>query len=152
MITKIQLELIDLNGDGFHLSLKASLNNKPIFLILDTGASHTVFDVNRIGNYVDQPDFETNEQLSTGLGTNSMESNIFIADSFMLGEMKINDYRALAIDMQHINQTYEMLDLPLIDGVLGGDILMDFKARIDYKNLILSLNFPKAKYYNNYLK
>lgn len=149
MITKIPLQLIDLKGDGFHVSINVKINGHDVLLILDTGASRTVFDINRIGKYVDNPAFQINEQLSTGLGTNSMESNIFQMDSFIIGEMQLQNYETVAIDMKHINQTYEILDMPPIDGVLGGDILMDFDAKIDYKTLTLSLKFPKAKYYVN---
>ena len=148
MITKIPLNIIDLKGDGFHLSINAIINNNPVLLILDTGASRTVFDMNRIHQYTNNPAFQSNEQLSTGLGTNSMESNIFQMDLFVLGEMQIKDYETVAIDMSHINQTFSMLEMPLIDGVLGGDILMDFQAKIDYKTKTLSLKFPKAKYFH----
>jgi len=149
MITKIPLQLINLQGDGFHLSLKAKINHQTILMILDTGASRTVFDINRIDKYIDNPSFQINDQLSTGLGTNSMESNILQIDSFILGELQLKKYETVAIDMGHINQTYQFLEMPLIDGVLGGDILMDFKAKIDYKSMILSLKFPKAKYFFN---
>ncbi|NOR86335.1 MAG: clan AA aspartic protease [Bacteroidales bacterium] len=147
MITRIPIKLIDLNGDGYHLSLEAQINDEPVLLILDTGASRTVFDMNRISRFVKNPGLELNEQLSTGLGTNSMESNILQIDSFILGEMQIKNYSSVAIDMVHINQTYEMLEMPSIDGVLGGDILKEFDAKIDYRSLLLSLKFPKAKYY-----
>jgi len=147
MITKIPLQLIDLNGDGYHLSLQVRVNGKWALMILDTGASRTVFDQNRIHRFVEDQDFETNEQLSTGLGTNSMESAILEIDSFVLGEMQLKEYPTVAIDMGHINQTYETLEMPQIDGVLGGDILRDFYAKIDYSTLILSLKFSKVKYY-----
>lgn len=149
MITKIPLQLINLKGDGFHVSVHAKINKHDVLLILDTGASRTVFDINRIGKYIDNPAFQINEQLSTGLGTSTMESNIFQMDAFVIGEMLLQNYETVAIDMKHINDTYEMLDMPPIDGVLGGDVLMDFNAKIDYKTLILSLKFSKAKYFAN---
>jgi len=152
MITKIPLQLVDLKGDGFHVSVNAKINNHDVLLILDTGASRTVFDINRIGKYIDNPAYQPNEQLSTGLGTSTMESNIFHMDSFSLGEMLLQNYETVAIDMKHINGTYEILDMPPIDGVLGGDILMDFNAKIDYKTLMLTLKFSKARYFVNLSK
>lgn len=146
MITKIPLELIDLNGDGYHLAMQVEVNGMPLRMILDTGASRTVFDINRIDQFVTNPEMSPNEQLSTGLGTNDMESNILQIDSFILGELHIRDYTTIAIDMVHINQTYEILELPLIDGVLGGDILHEFQGRLDYKNAELILKFLKRKY------
>lgn len=146
MNTKIPLELIDLNGDGFHLAMQVQVNGKPLRMILDTGASRTVFDSNRIHQFVNNPELSPNEQLSTGLGTNEMESNIFELESFILGELHLRDYTTISIDMKHINQTYEILEMPLIDGVLGGDILEDFQGRIDYKKQELQLKFHKRKY------
>ncbi|MCK5776930.1 MAG: retropepsin-like domain-containing protein [Bacteroidales bacterium] len=147
MITKIPLQLINLKGDGFHLALIALINHKKAFLILDTGASRTVFDINRMSNFSEDLEYQLNEEKSTGLGTNTMESNVFMMDSFGMGDMEIKNYEAVAIDMTHINQTYEMLKMSPIDGVLGGDIMMDFKANIDYKTMTLSLNFAKLKYF-----
>ncbi len=147
MITKIPLQLIDLKGDGFHMSINVKINGHEILLLLDTGASRTVFDINRIYHYVNDTTFQLNEQMSTGLGTNSMESNIFEMESFVLGDMQLRNYLTVAIDMKHINDTYKLLDMEPIDGVLGGDILKDFDAKIDYKSLTLSLKFHKSKYY-----
>lgn len=146
MITKIPLELIDLNGDGFHLAMVVEVNGVKLRMILDTGASRTVFDVNRISSFTQNPEMEINEQLSTGLGTNDMQSNILQIDSFVIGELRIPDYSTVAIDMVHINQTYEILEMPLIDGVLGSDILHEFQAKIDYKTKELTLKFHKRKY------
>ena len=151
MLSKIPLRVINLQGDGYHLALDASINNQKVLLILDTGASRTVFDINRMTKYFENPEYELNEQKSTGLGTNTMESQIFKMDSFCLGEMELQNYDAVAIDMTHINQTYELLEMAQIDGVLGGDILMDFKAKIDYKSMVLSLRFAKAKYFKKKL-
>ncbi len=146
MITKIPLEFIDMKGDGFHLAIQIHINSKPARFILDTGASRTVFDVNRIDRFMKDAELIPNEQLSTGLGTSDMESNIVMIDSFVLEDLHVYDYQTVAIDMSHINQTYEMLEMPLIDGVLGGDILSDFKAVIDYEKAILKLKYHKKKY------
>jgi len=146
MITKIPLELIDLNGDGYHLAVHVRVNGFPLRMILDTGASRTVFDINRIDQFVQNPEMSPNEQLSTGLGTNEMESKILQIDSFMIGELHLRDYATVAIDMVHINETYEVFNFPLIDGVLGSDILHQFQAKIDYKNVDLSLKFHKRQY------
>ncbi len=145
MNTKIPIELIDLHGDGIHMAISVHINNEPARLILDTGASRTVFDSNRLEKFVHQPEFQPNEQPSTGLGTNEMPSNFFNLEHFQLGDLIINDYLTLAIDMVHINETYEMLRLPLIDGVLGGDLLAKHRARIDYKKKILMLFYTQKR-------
>lgn len=146
MITKAPLEIIDMQGDGFHLAIKVYVNGKPARFILDTGASRTVFDENRLGLFIKDIELTPNEQLSTGLGTSDMQSNIVSIDSFVIADLHIYDYQTVAIDMGHINQTYEMLEMPLIDGVLGGDILREFKAVIDYELDLLKLKYYKKDY------
>ena len=34
-------------------------------------------------------------------------------------------------DLRHVNETYDMIQLPHIDGVLGCDVLVDYHAVID---------------------
>lgn len=146
MITQIPLEFIDMKGDGYHLAIQVLVNFVTARFILDTGASRTVFDVNRIDSFMQNAELLPNEQLSTGLGTSDMESNIMMIDSFTIADLHIYDYQTVAIDMSHINQTYEMLEMPLIDGVLGGDILSEFRAIIDYEKAILKLKYHKKQY------
>ena len=146
MLIKIPLEKIDMQGDGYHLALQALVNQVEVRLILDTGASRTVFDVNRIDRFMLEAQLVPNEKLSTGLGTNEMQSDIISIESFELGLLHIKDYATVAIDLGHINQSYEMLQMPLIDGVLGGDLLEEFKAKIDYQRQELSLNFYKKDF------
>lgn len=146
MLIKIPLEKIDMQGDGYHLAIQALVNQVNVRLILDTGASRTVFDVNRIERFIQEAQLVPNERLSTGLGTNDMQSNILTIDSLQIGLLHIQDYSTVAIDLGHINQSYEMLEMPLIDGVLGGDILEEFKAKIDYQKSELSLKFYKKDF------
>jgi hypothetical protein len=43
-------------------------------------------------------------------------------------------------DLSAIKFAYEKLNLPPVIGVIGGDILMDYKGIINYKNLTLTLS------------
>ena len=108
-------------------------------MILDTGASRSVFDETRIINFIGDDDIEDHDRLSTGLGTNTMTSKKVLLDKIELGKIEIKKYQATILDLQHINQSYDKLELDPVDGVIGGDILNDYKAIIDYakKKLIL---------------
>ena len=141
MIIKISLRFVKLEADGFHLFVNAELNGKRINMLVDTGASKTVFDINRISKFVRKrkKSFKSFKNLSTGLGTNTMKSHFTIVEKFCVSELALEDYTAILLDMTHVNQSYKMLGLPAIDGVLGSDLLMEYKAVIDYKNLILKL-------------
>lgn len=141
MPVSIPLHLIPIENDGFHLMIKVKINDKNANMILDTGASRTVFDYNLISEFlkIEDTEFQENKCLSSGLGTNSMKSMAFMLDSFLLGDFELKDYQAIVLDLQHVNESYRMLDLPVIHGVLGGDLLNKFKAVIYYKTKKLKL-------------
>jgi predicted aspartyl protease len=134
MIT-IKLDIIPIEDDGYHIFIDASINGKIARLLIDTGASRTVFDAGRIKVFLDQEDheFEKIDKLSTGLGTNTMESHSVMLKEFTLGDTTFSDYYTVVLNMEHVNQSYRMLGFPEIDGVLGGDLLHELKAVIDYR-------------------
>ncbi|HAG16287.1 MAG TPA: hypothetical protein DCG69_07160 [Bacteroidales bacterium] len=145
MICKIPFEFISIESEGVHLFFEALLNQKACKMLIDTGASRSVFDSNRIGLFVDNPEISENDQLSTGLGTNSMKSHMVILENVKIGNLRLKNYTAVIIDMTHINQSFETMGLQQIDGVLGGDILLKYKAEIDYRKKELRLRFSKKK-------
>jgi len=149
MLCKIPFEYISIEADGVHIIMDAKINNKNCRLLIDTGASRTVFDHNRITNFVDEPEIEENQQLSTGLGTNDMQSHILVLDSLELGSLLLINYQCVIIDMVHINQSFASIGLAPIDGVLGGDILSIYKAEIDYRKKEMRIRFPKKLLKNN---
>ena len=48
----IPFDLLSIEGDGFHLLVEALLNGRPAKMLIDTGASRTVFDKERITRYI----------------------------------------------------------------------------------------------------
>lgn len=139
MVCIIPLEIVNIEEDGIHLYLWATINGKLARLLVDTGASRTVFDLGRIANLVGNIELKEVEKLSTGLGTNTMKSHTVILETIRIGQWSEKDYEAVVIDMSHVNQSYEMLSLPVIDGVLGGDLLMKLKAVIDYRKGVMKI-------------
>jgi len=141
MLQNIPLELIPIEDDGFHIRIRAEINGKAAGLLIDTGATRTVFDSTRIVQFLPNANslLKETEKLSTGLGTNSMKSHSTIIQQFKLGKLLLKNYSAIVIDIVHINQSYEQLKIPAIDGVVGGDILEQYGAVIDYSNKILQL-------------
>ncbi|PKP48541.1 MAG: clan AA aspartic protease [Bacteroidetes bacterium HGW-Bacteroidetes-12] len=140
MTTKLSFEILPIENDGFHLQLKVRINGSEANLILDTGASRSVFDETRITLFTKNNHVEDNERLSTGLGTNTMTSKNVILEKLELNELIIENYEATILDLTHVNESYEKLELELIDGVLGSDILVEYNAIIDYgkKELVFS--------------
>ena len=130
---EIPINIISIEGDGFHLIAEGRINDKVARFVVDTGASRTVFDKDRILNYINNPEFAEKEGLSAGIGGTDISSFIFNIDELSFGDLKITDYQAVAMDLTNINASYEMIKLPPIDGVLGGDLLRKHNAVISYK-------------------
>ncbi len=139
-ICNIDLELINIEGDGFHLMVNGKIGRKKIRLLVDTGASKSVFDKDRIAAIVGNEDFENLEHLSTGLGTNTMQGQMTTLKSIKIGGIIIKDSPVVILDLSHVNESYEMINDKGIDGVLGSDFLHFYKAVIYY-------NKPRLKLY-----
>ncbi len=135
----IPVKLLKLE-DGFHLLVNLRVNGKAALLLIDTGASKTVFDKGRSEKFISSESFEKHDKLSTGLGTSTMKSHLALIREISLGKALVKNYKTVIIDLSHVNVAYGQLKQKPIDGVLGSDILKKFKAVIDYgkKKLVLS--------------
>jgi len=141
MKTTLPIEIFAIEDDGFHLKTKVVINGLEACVIIDTGASRSVFDKERILNFVTHEQLQENDRMSSGLGTNTMQSQKVQLDKLQLGAVTISPYEATVLDLSHVNSSYEQLDIEPIDGVLGSDIMVDYDAIIDYqkKELVLSI-------------
>jgi len=137
---KVPLQLINLQNDGFHLLVEVVVFGHPFNVVLDTGASKTVLDKTSVKNHIAAEDLLTSDKLSTGLGTNAMESYTLHLPALYIGKLKLVNFEAAVLDLSSISLAYENLQLPSVIGVLGGDILFQYKAVIDYNNLLLKLS------------
>ena len=148
MKTSLKLTLLNVEDQGFHIFIKAYINGRVANLLVDTGASKTVFDTNRIGKFAELKSMQKNENISTGLGTNSMKGHTILIKKMQIGLLKLNNYEAFLLDLSHVNDTYAKLKYKELDGIIGGDILAAFHAVINYSAKTLVLNFkvsPKSK-------
>jgi predicted aspartyl protease len=132
----IPLETVRIDEEGFHLMLKAVVNKKEVRLLLDTGASRTVFDKSRLIDIFGkkQIKFKNVSEKSVGLGTKSMKSQMAIFDEFALGNISFADFTVVVLDLNHVNYSYQMIGDEGVAGVLGSDLLVKYKANIDLKN------------------
>lgn len=137
--TTIPLELLDIEGEGYHLTFHVHINDKLARLVLDTGASRTVFDSNCLNSFFDRPKLIAEERMSTGVGSNEIASYSFNIDDFKIGSIHLKNYNAAVLDLKHVTESYEKVGLGDVHAVFGGDLLLKFQAVIDYKKLTLSL-------------
>jgi hypothetical protein len=128
----VPLQIIDLHEDGFHPLLNIKAFGKPFTVVLDTGASKTAFDKTMLVQAYEHAVITMSDRLSTGLGTNNMESSTAIITDMYIGKLLIDEFEVAVLDISTINIAYGQLGHPEVLGVLGGDILMKYKAVIDY--------------------
>jgi hypothetical protein len=135
----VPLQMIDLHDDGFHPLLDITLFNKPFKVVLDTGASRTAFDHQLLLEANQDAPIIASERLSTGLGTNTMQSATAIINNLWIGELLIGEIEVAVLDLSTINIAYRELGHPEVLGVIGSDILMKYKAVIDFGKKVLVL-------------
>ncbi|HXC06029.1 MAG TPA: retropepsin-like aspartic protease [Bacteroidia bacterium] len=143
--TRIPIRLLRLNDLGYHFVFSMKINGKKAKMLIDTGASNTVFDKTRIEAFLPKGKLTPFHKLSTGLGTNSMETMATLIDCLELGVLTIRSYPAMILDLAHVNISYESMKLKPIDGVLGGDILKKYGAVIDCGKKTMTLLLPASK-------
>ncbi|MEJ7779417.1 MAG: retropepsin-like aspartic protease [Daejeonella sp.] len=143
--TFVPLTLINLQGDGFHLLVEVVVFGVKFNAVLDTGASKTVLDKSTVEKYIRTDELLVSDKLSTGLGTNTMESHTVILPGLEIGKLKLLNFEVAVLDLSSISTAYETLDLPEVVGVLGGDILYQHDAVVNYKKLLLKLSLKGYK-------
>ena len=119
--------------------VKGLIHGKEANFLIDTGASRSVFDLTRILEFIENLNFEKKEGLSAGVGSSDLESAAFIINSLAIGGFEINDYQAVALDLGNVHEMYDKLNLPRIDGIIGGDLLKRYKVVINYRSKKLRL-------------
>ena len=131
-MVEVKLNIIELQGDGFHPLVEVVLFGQPFTLVLDTGASKTTFDKEMLKEAKLSITLLSSDKLSTGLGTTTMESFSATIDDMQITGLQIPQFEVAVLDLSTINHAYAQLNLPSVLGVLGGDLLMQHMAIIDY--------------------
>ena len=148
--TKIPLEIISIQGHGIHCFLNLRINNK--FngrFILDTGASRTILALDYVNDIHLLDDLESTEEKACGLGTNTMEGHILTIKSLKLGDFILRNYSMGILDLSHVNEAYDTVGVPKINGALGSDILSKYLAEISFKDKSLLLYKKKGIWRTN---
>ncbi len=136
---RINLEIIEIEKGNFHLFVHLKIGEKLCRLLLDTGASKTVFDKTRVLQFVKKRKIKSHESKSVGLGVTEMETQMVKLKNVSIGKLIIEKLEVAVLNISHVNDTYEQIQLPKIDGVLGSDFLMKYKAVINYDKANLKL-------------
>lgn len=139
METVIKLERVVIEGSGCHLLVEAAIDETKVRLVVDTGASRTVVDSNFFKELNPDLILKEEEEKSIDVGSNQLDSFLVEVENFSLSAYRLSNVQLALMDLSNVSLTYENLGMGEVHGVLGGDMLQEGKALIDYENHTLTL-------------
>ena len=107
-------------------------------MIIDTGASITVIDQNKVAEKT--PEIQTNRIQSGSVTGQIQEVRIFKPAYLKIGNRKFKNIQLAGIDLQYVNEMYDEHLKRNVLGLLGCDFCVKHQARIDFKNKRLILH------------
>jgi hypothetical protein len=131
----VPLILINLQDNGFHLLVEIVVFGEKLFAVLDTGASRSVFDKGLMEKHIQELTISDETQAAT-IFSSATTLQGFIP-KLKIGGLILKQYHAVALDLQSVTDTYLLLGHPPISAIIGGDILTEFHAKIDYQKKVL---------------
>ena len=134
----IKLQLINLDVSSYHLIAQGEISGLPVNLVIDTGASRSVFDIVYLSEQI-KPEKEGGKIHSAGISAEKVETFMARTDEFILGKLKLKDFPLILIDFSKINKVYNKVAGIKIHGLLGSDFLHTMNAVIDFRKLKMSL-------------
>jgi len=139
MTTVIPIVIVALgDDDSYHLFINGEIDGKNCDLLIDTGASHTIFDANIISEIsVNVNDVRKIE--SAGIQAGELNSSFGRIKEFKLGELRRKNWTVVLIDLTHVNNLYMKFTDKRVAGLIGSDFLLKHNAIIDYKRKELVL-------------
>ena len=125
-----QIEL-EKNAVG-HMMLTVIYDDKPFKVIVDTGASTTVLDIELVHSL----GFSTKKLDLPGGGLGTAQADVYQLPQRPLAVqgLQVGERQLIAMDIQYVNAALESRQAEKVNGVLGSDILVSHHAIIDCKN------------------
>lgn len=136
---KLSIEIIELESKTFHLFVNLKIGSEKCRMLLDTGASKTVLDSIRVLRFVADNQIHVNDSKSVGLGVDAMDTRITTLFKVKAGSLKVKQMEVAVLPLEHVNETYKLLHIQPVDGVLGSDFLRKYEAVIDLRKSLLTL-------------
>jgi hypothetical protein len=136
---EIPLKLVELENENYHVMIETHLSDGFRGMwIVDTGASKTVLDSN-LENYFTPLETPLTEIESMGIGSSRVETKSGIIDTIFFGTVCLNNLHVALIDLSPINKLYLNFTNETITGLIGSDFLVQHKAVVDFKKMMLQL-------------
>jgi hypothetical protein len=122
---------IKVNSIG-HLEAEVKIDNIKARFLVDTGASNTVIDIGFAKENL--LEFASIEETGGGVGTSQMILFHKKVNVFKINDFDIPSFDLYATDFTHVKDSLAKKGInEPCHGVIGADILIKYKAKINYK-------------------
>jgi len=126
-----------------HILIKANINNKDVYLVVDTAAGASVIHKKQV-DYLNLKASKSTGSVARGLGTSSyVMEKVYIPVMSIRKERYLNPF-FIVLDLSHVEQASDKG----FHGLLGSPFLQKYGAIIDYEQKIISLNFQNKSKVN----
>ena len=122
----VRLKLLKTN----HYLLKACINGVEGKFILDSGASSSCICLSLENKF--KVISQKSKEKASSANSEMTHTKISKSNAIQIGKWE-DKIDLISFDMNHINNALSQKKVPLIDGILGADVLKKSKAILDYK-------------------
>ncbi len=130
------------NEGGFMIYVECKINHKKANLIVDTGASRTLINLDSCKELMISDKNEDMDDIkieTKGIGSTNLTSKPITIEEISFNRLHIKNADAFATDLSDIVEVLK--NKAHIDGIMGSDILSQYSSVIDYgKNTIRFIN------------
>ena len=131
----ISLKILSTN----HIIIDAAVNNVVGKFLIDTGASNSCIDLNKLEKF--KLKFEKSDETASSATGEINETFISKKNSFFIGGCSKTNFDLILFDMKSVIQALKEKDKIEVDGIIGSEILIEFKSQIDYIKSEITLEF-----------
>lgn len=140
---QVSLSIIKLDRMSFHIIAHAMINDIPVNLVIDTGASRSVFSREYLQEHLILKINEGDEIHSAGISAEKIKVKMATAATFAIGLLMLTEFPVMLINLKKINKLYNRVAGMSIHGLLGSDFLMEMNAVIDFGKSVMILKPEK---------
>jgi len=139
---KLKLNRVDIPPNGMHFLLSAEIMDTEAVLVMDTGASESVLDLKFAESLSIDILPSDEEAISAAVGSSNITTYIGLVHEFKLGNSILTDIKVQLMDLSNVRNSYKQMFNKDVQGLLGGDLLSQMNAIINYKEDSLQFDLP----------
>jgi len=122
-----------------HILIECEINYVSGIFIVDTGASNSC--INYLSSTKFNVEFKKSNETASSATNKISETYYSKNNSLKIGNFQKNNFDLVLFDMTFIKNSLKEKGVSDVDGIIGGDILNELNACLNYKKKEISLEF-----------